>query len=375
MVQTCEECGRAFAIHADLGGLRLDLRGRKRCLDCRPHRPQRKPRKKVEARIATKICDSCGQPFKLRQIIDGKLRYFYNRRFCADCSPFGAHNTSKHAPPSDPLTRRLRRRRRRTESFLRYQRKRRRKRKNELISVRGGRCEDCGYAGCLAVLEFHHRDPRTKEFGIGDFTGSTERLRVEAAKCDLLCANCHRIRHSSAETALRVQEMRSRRDKKARAISHMGDRCLTCGRDGPAQLFEFHHLDASQKDFGISEDGGISRRWEKIVAELAKCAMLCANCHREVHAGVRKLDQGPPGLAEGAGRYAMRLHLPEPREQRGRHREDHHRRADEDQRTIVERIGPCHQRRLARRQPGFGRCRLSGRRHDRGSRRWARQGC
>jgi hypothetical protein len=66
---------------------------------------------------------------------------------------------------------------------------------------------------------------------------------------------------------------------------------------------EFHHRDAREKDFGLSESG-TPRRWERIVAELAQCAMLCANCHREVHAGVRTLDAGLLGLAEDALGYA-----------------------------------------------------------------------
>jgi predicted HNH restriction endonuclease len=32
--------------------------------------------------------------------------------------------------------------------------------------------------------------------------------------------------------------------------------------------------------------------------------MLCANCHREVHAGMRELDDALLGLAEAAGGYA-----------------------------------------------------------------------
>jgi predicted HNH restriction endonuclease len=40
-----------------------------------------------------------------------------------------------------------------------------------------------------------------------------------------------------------------------------------------------------------------------VAAELAKCVMLCANCHREVHAGMRVLDKGLLGLAEDALAY------------------------------------------------------------------------
>jgi hypothetical protein len=45
----------------------------------------------------------------------------------------------------------------------------------------------------MAALEFHHLDPSQKEFAISvrGVTRSLEELRREAAKCVVLCANCH----------------------------------------------------------------------------------------------------------------------------------------------------------------------------------------
>ena len=166
---------------------------------------------------------------------------------------------------------------------------------------------DCGYDRSIAALEFHHRDPRTKEFGIGAFISSKHRLNVELEKCDLVCANCHRVRHERAARS-KSPSHELRRALKRRAMEEMGGECSGCGRTVLASQAEFHHRDPATKHFGISAKGVI-RGWPEIAAELEKCVLLCANCHREVHAGVRELfDDSLLGLAEEAVpyRYALR---------------------------------------------------------------------
>jgi transposase len=71
--------------------------------------------------------------------------------------------------------------------------RRRRKVKAILVHEAGGRCKICGYSRCPDALHFHHVDPATKRFSIGSrgLTRSLDLLRREAAKCALLCANCH----------------------------------------------------------------------------------------------------------------------------------------------------------------------------------------
>jgi excisionase family DNA binding protein len=70
---------------------------------------------------------------------------------------------------------------------------RRRAVKAILVAEAGGACQLCGYDRCLRALEFHHRDPGEKEFGIGrhGHTRALARARAEVAKCVLLCSNCH----------------------------------------------------------------------------------------------------------------------------------------------------------------------------------------
>lgn len=71
--------------------------------------------------------------------------------------------------------------------------KRRRVVKRTLVEEAGGRCAICGYSRCLQALHFHHVDPTTKFFHLGErgHARALERSRREAQKCVLLCGNCH----------------------------------------------------------------------------------------------------------------------------------------------------------------------------------------
>jgi hypothetical protein len=252
--------------------------------------------------VATLVCKNCGESFPARQVIDGKTRTFYRRSFCLTCSPFGGHNSSKYpvGRSSDADSARKARRR---ESYRRSLRKRRQHRKRELVAQRGGRCSDCGYEVTVVALEFHHRDPATKDFAIGGFNGSLARLEAEALKCDLICANCHRKRHALEDAKLELsQVVELRRNTKIRAVRMFGATCYGCAREFVPAVFEFHHWSAQTKEFGVASEG-LNRPWPIVAAELAKCVMLCANCHREVHAGMRVLDEGPLGLAEDTLAY------------------------------------------------------------------------
>ena len=61
--------------------------------------------------------------------------------------------------------------------------------------------------------------------------------------------------------------------------------CIICGEQEPCTL-DFHHLDMSTKESGISHIVNSNRSMAVLQKELEKCVVLCANCHRKVHAGV-----------------------------------------------------------------------------------------
>jgi transposase len=112
------------------------------------------------------------------------MRRTGQREIDAECRK---HGLTRHV--SVASERRLRCMKCRAEAVSR----RRRKVKEILVAEAGGKCLLCGYARHSAALQFHHVDPGSKSFGLGvrGITRSIERLRMEASKCVLLCANCH----------------------------------------------------------------------------------------------------------------------------------------------------------------------------------------
>ena len=76
----------------------------------------------------------------------------------------------------------------------------------------------------------------------------------------------------------------SRQRLKSRAVYAMGGKCQCCGYNKCLSALEFHHLNENEKEFSISTNS--NRSWALVSQELPKCALLCANCHREVHAGL-----------------------------------------------------------------------------------------
>lgn len=71
--------------------------------------------------------------------------------------------------------------------------RRRRKVKAILVAEAGGCCCICGYDRHIEALHFHHVDPEQKLHEVSRYgvTLSLDSARLEAAKCVLLCSNCH----------------------------------------------------------------------------------------------------------------------------------------------------------------------------------------
>lgn len=80
-----------------------------------------------------------------------------------------------------------------------------------------------------------------------------------------------------------------RKQLRRMAVEYKGGRCQVCGYDKCPRALEFHHLEPLAKSFGLSERG-MTRSWDKTRAEADKCVLVCANCHREIEAGLVKVS-------------------------------------------------------------------------------------
>ena len=66
--------------------------------------------------------------------------------------------------------------------------------------------------------------------------------------------------------------------------------CDECGQRLPPSAMDFHHIDPNTKT-NKKIGNAICYDWPipKIDAEIAKCKLVCANCHRIIHASVEEV--------------------------------------------------------------------------------------
>jgi hypothetical protein len=65
-------------------------------------------------------------------------------------------------------------------------------------------------------------------------------------------------------------------------------KCVNCGESEDCCL-DFHHKNESEKEFELGKAHSEGYSFKKIDVEIKKCAIVCSNCHRKIHAGKLKL--------------------------------------------------------------------------------------
>lgn len=98
-----------------------------------------------------------------------------------------------------------------------------------------------------------------------------------------------------ANKTLCAQRQRAQRSRAQTFIADLKKAgCARCGYAKYVGALEYHHRDMRTKDSSLAQ--AIRDKWsdQRILLEVAKCVLLCSNCHREVHAGLWMLDELAP---------------------------------------------------------------------------------
>lgn len=90
------------------------------------------------------------------------------------------------------------------------------------------------------------------------------------------------------------------RERRRALLAELKDKpCIKCdGRFHPAAM-DFHHRDASEKDLKYTAWSYVLKH-DELLAEVAKCDVICANCHRILHAEERERAREGGDLREEA---------------------------------------------------------------------------
>lgn len=81
--------------------------------------------------------------------------------------------------------------------------------------------------------------------------------------------------------AARIRDKKRRQSRKQLAVDKLGGKCFDCKQEYPLPCYDFHHENPEEKDFDPCI--GLTKSLAKFLAEVEKCVLLCANCHRIRH--------------------------------------------------------------------------------------------
>lgn len=94
--------------------------------------------------------------------------------------------------------------------------------------------------------------------------------------------------------ACEAEKQRQRVLESVHYVQTKKEKCAICGYDKCLSALEFHHIDPKEKSFNIMQFAG-KRSFTKntkdhLDKEMSKCIVVCANCHREIHNNIIKIQ-------------------------------------------------------------------------------------
>lgn len=211
-------------------------------------------------------CKKCGNPYE---------QYSKAKRLTFWCQPCRSQNSKKNYLLNKDTVYAVRAPRRRFEA-------------SEFINrLKAEPCTDCNTSFHYCQMDFDHRDPSTKRKQISYMKLlSLDTIRAEIAKCDLVCANCHRDRTQKSVVSGSISDQSSYQRGKLEEITAFvnslkgGKKCMDCEKPHPYWRLDFDHREGSGKASTISRLKLSRYSKERILEEVNKCDLVCARCHR-----------------------------------------------------------------------------------------------
>lgn len=118
---------------------------------------------------------------------------------------------------------------------------------------------------------------KTKKNGLNNYCKSCMKVLRDAHYYSNKQAYIKRAAEATKETRKEFRELKA----------SLGG-CQACDETAVCCL-DFHHLDPAEKD-GTVRAMLLKGSPKKLMEEIGKCALLCANCHRKYHAGLLNVE-------------------------------------------------------------------------------------
>lgn len=102
------------------------------------------------------------------------------------------------------------------------------------------------------------------------------------ASCRVCSDRVRAARDATPKARLRACEITKQKQGVRRAMLteiRLASGCVDCGYNAHHSALDFDHLPGTEKKFPIMRDG-LTRNLESLMNEVAKCEVVCANCHR-----------------------------------------------------------------------------------------------
>ncbi len=120
---------------------------------------------------------------------------------------------------------------------------------------------------------------------------NTRRLHTSTAVKEPKTCQCGRSldgTHRATKCYVCIQKGKGARREDA-VYSIVGNACWKCGYDKGTKgrsVLDFHHVHPDQKSFSLNRRHIANYAWDRVLAEMKKCVLLCSRCHREEGCGL-----------------------------------------------------------------------------------------